>query len=109
MMQEQNDSKHDLQNISFDTIYPDNKQRQPRTDTEALLKSDSDNNCCDRLCLWWFFHSSLGINKYNENPDDKRKECICCNFCTWCCEFRFNKNNCCIKDIGCCCFTCSFG
>jgi hypothetical protein len=106
MMQEQNDSKHDLQNILFDNIYPDNKQRQPITDTEVLLKSDSDNNCCDRLCLWWFFHSSLGIYKYSSNPDDNRRECICCNFCTWCCEFRF-KSKCCIKELGCCCITCS--
>jgi hypothetical protein len=108
MIQEQNDLKDDLQNISFDKVYSNNNQRQSNTDNTKLLYNDTDNNCCDRLCLWWFFHSSLGINNYNDNPDDERRECICCNFCTWCCEFRFNKKNCCIKNIKCCCFTCSF-
>lgn len=51
MMQEQNDSKHDLQNISFDTIYPNIKQGQSNTDNTKLLYNDTDNNCCDRLCL----------------------------------------------------------
>jgi hypothetical protein len=109
MIQEQNDSKHDLQNISIDSIYPDSNPTNLKGDSEKLLYNETQSTCCDRLCLWWFFHSSLGINKYNDNPDDKRIECICCNFCSWCCEFRFNKKNCCIKDIGCCCFTCSFG
>jgi hypothetical protein len=108
MIQEQNDSKHDLQNISFDTVYSNNNQIKSNTDNTKLLynDTDTDNNCCDRLCIWWFFHSSLGINKYNYNPDDNTRECLCCNFCTWCCEFRF-KSKCCIKEIGCCCITCS--
>jgi hypothetical protein len=108
MMQEHNDSKHDLHNISFDSNYPDGKQRQLKTDTEKLLQQESDNNCCDRICIWWFFHSSLGINKYNENSDNKEKECIFCNLCIWCCEFKFHKCKCCVEDLGCCCFTCSF-
>jgi|688.fasta_scaffold389019_2 hypothetical protein len=108
MMQEQNDSKHDLNNISIDSIYPDDKQRPLQGDSIKLLEQYSDNNCCDRICLWWFFHSSLGINKHNENSDDKIKVCICCNLCTWCCEFKCYKCKCCVKELACCCFTCTF-
>ncbi len=111
MMQEQNSSKDEPQNISFDSIYPDHKQRHLINDSEKLINKDNKSSCCDRLCIWWFFHSSLGLHKYSSNPDDERRECICCNCCTWCCEFhkftRFKNYKCCIKELGCCCITCS--
>jgi hypothetical protein len=85
MMQEQNDSKHDLNNISIDSIYPDDKQRPLQGDSIKLLEQYSENNC-----------------------DDKIKVCICCNLCTWCCEFKCYKCKCCVKELACCCFTCTF-
>ena len=109
MMQEQlNDSKHDLQTISFDSLYSDDKTNNYNPDKEILLKSYSSNKCCQDCCLWWFFHSSFGINKYNENSNDKMIECICCDICSWCCEFKI-KHRCCFKECGCCCFSVTFG
>ena len=106
-MQEQNSSNDDLQNISFDTIYPDRKQRHLNNGSEKLINKETETTCCDRFCLWWFFHSSLGIYKYRSDSDDNRRECICCNCCTWCFEFRFKNCRCCIKEFGCCCISCS--
>ncbi len=54
-MQEQNDSKHDTQNISFDTIYSDENQKQINTYEENLINQDTEFTCCYRLCLWWLF------------------------------------------------------
>jgi hypothetical protein len=99
MMQEQNDSKHDIDNLSFDNIYPNINPRQYRNDTEKLLRTNSNNNCCDHICIWCFFHSSPGLNTYEENTDNKRFKYICNNCCTWCLECKF-----CIKEIDCCCF-----
>lgn len=107
MMQEHNDSKHDTDNLSFDNIYPNVKTRQSNHDKETLLQTDTRNDCCDRICIWWFFHSSPGLNTYEENTDNKRCKCICGNCCTWCLECKY-KCKCCITEIGCCCFTILF-
>jgi hypothetical protein len=108
MMQEQfNESKHDLQTVSFDSLYSDDKTNTYNPDQEILLKPYSDKNCCDRICLWWFFHTSLGLNTYNSNPNDNRCKCICGSCCKWCLEFKC-KTKCCIKEIACCCFTVIF-
>lgn len=93
----------ELHTISFDKIYPSDNSWYAMNDSDKLLSTDS-TNCCDNMCLWWFFHSSPGLNTYT---DDKRYTCICGNCCTWCLECKF-KYKCCIKEIGCCCFTILF-
>ena len=82
----------DLQTISFDSSCTDSY--------------NSNFTCCERICLFTFFRTSLGMSKYNESSNDKRHECICCNLFAWGCEFKL-KCTCCIKEIGCCCFTLS--
>lgn len=106
-MQEHNEPNQYIDNISFNTIYSNVKSIQKHNDTEKLLIETSNKNCCDQLCIWWFFHSSPGLPKYEETSDDKRCKCICGNCCTWCCEFNC-KTKFCIKEIGCCCFTILF-
>ena len=105
MMQEYNVSKHYTDNLSFDTVYSD--KTQILQDTQKLIQDDSYNNCCDRICIWWFFHSSPGIETYEENFDDIKYKFMCCNCCTWCLECKYNYK-CCITKIGCCCFTILF-
>lgn len=107
MMQEQNNSRDDSHNISFDMIYPDYKQNHLKNTSEKLIINESQPTFCDRCCLWWFFHSSLGIYKESSKSEDNRRECICCDFCIWCFEFRLKNCRCCIKECGCCCITCS--
>lgn len=107
MIEEYTSSNHDSDNLSFDYIYNNTIKRQSKSDTKQLLKPYNDNNCCDRICLWWFFHSSPGLNTYNSNPNDTRHKCICCNCCSWCLECKY-KCKCCIKEIDCCCFTLLF-
>lgn len=106
MIQEVNLSKNDV-NISVDTIYHDDKHRQIVIDTQTLIQEDSKHTCCDSICIWWFQHSSFGLETYDTNQDDKQYRCICCNCCTWCCEFKSNYKYG-IKEIGCCCISILF-
>ena len=75
MMKEQNNSKNDLQNISFDSIYPERNSIQLSNYAEKLLHKDKELNFCDRICLWLCFCSSFGID---EVSNDNIKWCICC-------------------------------
>lgn len=94
----------DTYDLQYDNIYPSFETKQQNKIKEALLKQNEEKSCCDRICVWWFLHSSFGLNK-SENI--KNTQCICCDMCSWCCEFRINCK-CCVKECACCCFSCIF-
>ena len=98
----------DPQDISFETIYSksDEHNTSNKIIREQLLKPYSDDNCCDRWCLWWFFHSGSGLESSKKCCYISSSECICCNFCSWFCQCKYNTNKCCIKHCECCCISC---
>ena len=96
-------SNIDFHSNSFDTIYPTNSS----IDSLKIVNPYLNKNCYERCCIWWFFHTSHGLHKYNDDPNDESCKCICCNLCSWCCEFRFNQK-CCITEWECCCFSLEF-
>jgi hypothetical protein len=65
-------------------------------------------NCSEDCLLWWFFHSTIGVERVIET-----KNVICCSYldcCTGCLELNCKENIFCHKDqvclLGCC--TCTF-
>ena len=75
---------------------------------EQLIKSPHDNlSFCERLFLWWFFHSSPGF--YSSHEYDSQNMCWCCpECCPRCLELEFNSNLCCKKDLICFLVCCTF-
>jgi hypothetical protein len=74
---------------------------------ELMRIQRSKLSFCDKLSLWWFFHSSPGFHITYES---KNLYCRCLNCCPGCLELEFNNNICCKKDCICflVCFTFSF-
>jgi hypothetical protein len=95
----QNNISYDLHNISLESSY---KQEI----IEELLKSYHDSNFCDKFCLWWFFHSGTGLETHKQFCYVNIYKCICCSFCPWVCQCRFDNKICSIKLVECCCISC---
>jgi hypothetical protein len=73
---------------------------------EELMKVQrSKLSFCDRLSLWWFFHSNPGIYTTYES---KNLYCCCLNCCPGCLELEFNNNICCKKNCVCFLVCCTF-
>lgn len=75
---------------------------------EQLIKSPRDKlSFCERLSIWWFFHSSPSFYVSYEN-ESKNQFCCYLDCCRGCLELEFNSNLCCKKDIICFLVCCTF-
>jgi hypothetical protein len=95
-------SSNEISNISYEDIYLDLNHYEDKMNQNLI--EEKKLSCCDKICLWWFFHSSSGLNK---ESNESYKNCICCDLCSWCCEFKCERK-CCLNECGFCCFTIKF-
>ncbi len=101
---------NDIHNISLESIYSSNdeyNQNNNKYMNQNLINPHSENNCCDRWCLWWFFNSGTGLEK-EQFCHISSSECICCSYCSWVCQIKLNINICSIKSCECCCISCFY-
>ena len=72
--------------------------------SNRLLLNSIENKKNNKFCLWWFFHSSCNVYKYENEFDEKK--CILCNCCSDCLELKCHKKWI-FSDyiLECCCFT----
>jgi hypothetical protein len=75
---------------------------------ESLLKTQRQKLAfCDRLFLWWFFHSGPGFYSSN-NYESINLYCSCLDCCPGCLELEFNSNIYCEKNCVCFLVCCTF-
>jgi hypothetical protein len=74
---------------------------------EQLLKSQREKlSFCERLFLWWFFHSSPEFYSSYEYETQNMWSCLDC--CPGCLKLEFYSNICCKKDYMCFLVCCTF-
>jgi hypothetical protein len=71
-----------------------------------ILTQREQLTLCDKLALWYFFHSTPnGLSSYNDFPNIY---CSCLNFCPGNLELTCESNSYCKKNDGCFLICCSF-
>lgn len=71
-----------------------------------ILTQREQLTLCDKLALWYFFHSTPnGLSSYNDLPNIY---CSCLNFCPGNLELTCESNSFCKKNDGCFLICCSF-
>jgi hypothetical protein len=102
---------NDIHNISLDSIYSCNDEYSQNNNNkemnENLINPYSENNFCDKFCLWWFFNSGTGLEK-QQICYISSSECICCSCCSLIYQIKLNINICSIKSCECCCISCFY-
>jgi hypothetical protein len=99
-------SNQSVQDISLKSILLSDEQHNRLISLNTEKTKYCPCWCCSDDALLWCFFNSSPASIYTIYKDSDKKCCTCLDCCSWCFEFRVNKN-CCIREdticFLCCC------